>query len=379
MKKNLIIFLLALIVASCQTTTKQTAATFDEQVQEYLQKFPYQETHNYIVKYTGGNPAALNKLITDSAELLKAGNDIVVRSNNDTYYTGGFLYLAEGPVKLGAAYADPSRFYSFQLMDDRNCNFSNIINPEGDYYLYYGEKPEGIEEGELIESPSEIVSVLIRVEVKDPNDPEDVAEAQKVFYGITASGPEIGEFPELDLLGSYDSAVAKRANELMDSVFANVALRELVAAPDQVPDEVSWLYLASGTKAAWGGPVAEHSTYETMFYDENGALLDGSRGPYTLTTKAPPVDAFWSVTVYDTKRGGYFHPNKDDRYHINNTTAVPNDDGTYTFTFKTECTGEDVNCLEVPPGQFDLAIRYYLPQQPLIDGIWKMPVPKLVD
>ena len=33
------------------------------------------------------------------------------------------------------------RFSSFQLQDDRNANYRNIISPDGSYTLYHGEKP----------------------------------------------------------------------------------------------------------------------------------------------------------------------------------------------------------------------------------------------
>jgi len=90
--------------------------------------------------------------------------------------------------------------------------------------------------------------------------------------------------------------------------------------------------------------------------DQDGNTLDGSKGTYTLTTESPPVGAFWSVTVYDAVTGGFLHPNKDDRHHINNTSAIPNTDGTYTFTFATSCTGDAKHWLEVPSGPFDLVI-----------------------
>ncbi len=57
------------------------------------------------------------------------------------------------------------------------------------------------------------------------------------------------------------------------------------------------------------------------------------------------MEGFWSITVYDTDRGGYFHPNDQDRYHINGTTAVKNDDGTVTLLFKQTCEASDLNCL----------------------------------
>lgn len=372
----LLFVLLSLFACNANKETK-TAQSFDDKVEDYLKKFPYQDTYHYMIKYTGGNPGMLNKPTPGEPQLTKAGEDKIVRMNNDTYYTGGFIYLAEGPVKLSASYSDSSRFYSFQLVDEKNCNFHNIINPVGDYYIYFGEKSEGIDTEKAIESPSLIVAVITRVEVKDLNNPIDIETAKKVFNGLNISGPEIKEFPQLDLLSSFDESVASRANELMDSVFANVPFSDLVASPDQIPNEVSYLNLAAGTKNAWGGPVVEHSTYQMIFFDENGSELDGSKGTYTITTEEPPVDAFWSVTVYDTERGGFLHPNINDRYHINNTSAVRNDDGTFTFVFKTECTGADMNCLEVPAGKFDLTVRYYLPKEELISGAWNMPLPVL--
>jgi hypothetical protein len=90
-------------------------------------------------------------------------------------------------------------------------------------------------------------------------------------------------------------------------------------------------------------------------------------------TAPPPVDAFWSVTVYDTERGGHLHPNDRDRYHINNTTAVKNADRTVTFTFKQVCLATDTNCLDVPAGRFDVTVRYYLPRRDIVSGTWRFP------
>ena len=380
MKKLFIPLLISVLLLSCnQSSEKNLETMFENQILEYFKKFPYQDTYNYMLRYTSGDATQLNKIFAGSKpELVKAGEDIVVRSNNDTYYSGGFVYLADGPVKISASVYDENRFYSFQLMDDRNTNFRNIIRPKGEYYLYHGKKPNNVE-GELIESPSKIVAVIIRVEVKDKNDPIDVEAAKKVFNGINISGPEITEFPVVDLLSSFDERVVVRANEMMDSVFANVPFKYLCASPDQVPNEVSYLNLAAGTKGGWGGPVVSHSAYETIFTDDNGEVLEGSKGIYSVTTTEPPVDAFWSVTVYDTERGGFLHPNAQNKYHINNTTAVKNEDGTFTFLFKTKCEERDLNCLEVPAGQFDLVTRYYLPHQEIRSGEWAFPKLELIE
>jgi hypothetical protein len=97
-----------------------------------------------------------------------------------------------------------------------------------------------------------------------------------------------------------------------------------------------------------------------------------------LVTEAPKVNSFWSITTYDSTTGR-FHPNDDDRYHINDTTAVRNEDGTFTFRFKVECEDGDQNCLEVPAGPFDVTARYYLPEPEIRNGEWTMPKPVLME
>lgn len=98
-----------------------------------------------------------------------------------------------------------------------------------------------------------------------------------------------------------------------------------------------------------------------------------SAGTYKVTTDEPPIDAFWSITVYDRGRGGFLHPNAADKYHIHNTSAARSPDGTVTFMFKTACEAADLNCLEVLAGRFDLVARYYLPRAAIVTGAWTFP------
>ena len=353
---------------------------FESEVEAYIREFPYQDTFNYSTTYTGGDPAKLNTwVIGEEPTLVRAGQDRVVRMNNDTFYKLAFVYLTEGPVVLRSLAPTTDRFVSFQLMDDRNANYHNVIHPAGSYVLHVGAPPDDAE-GEAIAVPSTLSVVVVRVEVKDTSDPADVAAAEEVFNGITIDGPTITQFPVVDRLSRFDAAVADEANRRLDEAFATIPFLDTVVGPGQEPGvDVPYLNHAAGTKGGWGGPGAEHSAYETIFVDGEGGTLDGSKGTYTVTTPEPPVEAFWSVTVYDTARGGFLHPNADDRYHINGTTATRNPDGTVTFVFTTDCTRDAPNCLEVPAGPFDLAIRYYLPHQPIISGEWTFPPVRLTE
>ena len=190
--------------------TQPSALEFtEEQVEEYIRLFLYQDTYDYAKRYTAGDPSKLNIwVLGGEPSLVKAGEDRVVRMNNDTFYKMSFVDLIEGPVYIAAKVTDESRFVSFQLMDDRNVNYHNIIYPNSEFTLYYGEAPENLR-GEGIAVPSKL--------------------------------------------------------------------------------------------------------------------------------------------------------------------AVASDDGTYTFLFKQDCAEEDINCLEVPAGHFDVAARYYLPSEAIRSGDWVLP------
>ena len=87
-----------------------------------------------------------------------------------------------------------------------------------------------------------------------------------------------------------------------------------------------------------------------MFTDASGATLEGSKGDYMLVTEAPQVDAFWSVTVYDSTTGR-LHPNDDDRYHINNTTAVRNEDAPTPSVSRRTAKPASRTAWRSPPGR----------------------------
>jgi hypothetical protein len=377
-------FFRALVVLTCGlaiTAFSQENSTvnndFENQVEDYLKKFPYQETYRYAVLQTGNDPARLNTWIGTPRGLLKAGEDDVVRSNNDTVYRMAWIYLGDGPVVLESASPSEKRFTSFQLQDDRNANYRNIIQPAGRYTLYFGERPKTVS-GEAVEVPSLLSAVIVRIEVKDKNDSADLDDALAVFDGITIEGPAISQFPVVDVLSGFDEQVVQEADKRMQEAKKTVPYREMIAAPGQEPGkDVSYLNFATGTKEGWGGPATSHSAYESMYTDDTGATLEGSAGEYVLVTEEPPVNAFWSVTVYDSTTGR-LHPNDADRYHINNTTAIRDESGTFTFHFKLSCKETDQNCLEVPAGPFDVAARYYLPEPEIMNGEWTMPHPARV-
>lgn len=358
---------------------EEQAATFEANVQEYLKNSPYQDTYDFMMRHTNnGELGSFNTWVIGKKPILvKAGEDKSVRMNNDTYYKLAFIMLDDGPVTLSSEEPSEDRFTSFQLMDKRNVNYRNVIQPSGKYTLYFGAKPENVE-GELIQVPSAFSVVMVRVEVKDKSDSRDLVFAEKVFKGIKISGPTPAKAPKVDVLSGFSADVSAEALKRMNDGERTLKLSETTPSIGQtIGKDIPYLNLAVGTKVGWGAPERAHSAYEIIRTDVKGSVLDGNRGVFTVTTVEPPVDAFWSVTVYDTARGGFLHPNSKNRYHINNTTAVKNADGTVTFIFKRSCAAADKNCLEVPPGPFELVPRYYLPKAEILDDDWTFPAIKL--
>jgi hypothetical protein len=137
---------------------------------------------------------------------------------------------------------------------------------------------------------------------------------------------------------------------------------------------------AAGTQVGIGANSKEEALYPIYEKDAAGNALDGTKGRYTLHFKGgdfPPVDAFWSLTMYDLP-AQLLVENPIDRYLIN-SPMLPNlktdKDGGLTIYIQHDNPGKDkeANWLPAPAGPFMMAMRYYLPKQELLSGAWKSP------
>jgi hypothetical protein len=95
---------------------------------------------------------------------------------------------------------------------------------------------------------------------------------------------------------------------------------------------------------------------------------DGKTG-YRLTVKDVPVDGFWSISVYNAQ--GYFQPNQENAYTLNNLTARKSDDGSVTVQFG-GCDGKTPNCLPIVAG-WNFIVRLYRPRAEILTGKWSFP------
>jgi hypothetical protein len=147
-----------------------------------------------------------------------------------------------------------------------------------------------------------------------------------------------------------------------------------------------WLKRAAAAKGGIYGNDAVEAVYPMAKTLPDGEVLDGSKNNYTLAFPAgqlPPVNAFWSVTMYDGKTQLLIE-NPINRYLIN-SPMLPgmkkNADGSLTLYIQNKSPGADKesNWLPAPNDTIYLVMRLYWPKNeppsvlPPGNGTWQPP------
>jgi len=147
-----------------------------------------------------------------------------------------------------------------------------------------------------------------------------------------------------------------------------------------------WLLRAAAARSGIYGNDAEEAMYPMTRWLANGEPLDGSKHNYTLTFKtgqSPPVNAFWSITMYDGKTQ-LLIKNPINRYLINSPmlpSLKKNKDGSLTIYIQKKSPSKDkvANWLPAPDGPIYLVMRLYWPKTtppsilPPGEGTWQPP------
>jgi hypothetical protein len=125
-----------------------------------------------------------------------------------------------------------------------------------------------------------------------------------------------------------------------------------------------------------GANVPEDAIYPINLGDESGKPLDGA-SKYTITFEkgaAPPVNAFWSITLYDAD--GFQVGNSLDRFAVSSWMPFKyNADGSLDLYVQNENPGKDkeANWLPAPKAPFNLLMRMYAPKSEALTGKWNPP------
>jgi hypothetical protein len=266
----------------------------------------------------------------------------VVRPNRDTLFSTGVFDLDAGPVTVILPNAG-KRFMSMQVLDE-DMYTPQVIYDAGSYTFHQGAdrhalcpavsphtgrsgkprrreagpQPAGCDQGQPAESRQ------LRSAQLGPGQPEEVRDALMV---LGATVPDT---------------------------------KRMFGTKDQV-DPVLRLI---GAASVWGGNPEKDALYLNVTPSKN----DGTT-IYKLNVKDVPVDAFWSITVYNAD--GYFQSNELNVYSINNITAKKSEDGSVAIQFG-GCDGKTANCLPILKGWI-YTVRLYRPRAEILDGAWTFP------
>src|SRR5882724_10464506 len=148
----------------------------------------------------------------------------------------------------------------------------------------------------------------------------------------------------------------------------------------------NWLLRAAGAQAGIYGNDAIEATYPMTKTLADGEALDGSKHNYTLTFaegQFPPVNAFWSVTMYDGKTQ-LLIKNPINRFLINSPmlpSLKKNANGSLPLYIQKASPGaaRESNWLPAPNGPAYLVMRLYWPKTeppsilPPGSGTWQPP------
>ncbi|MET0309487.1 MAG: DUF1254 domain-containing protein [Sphingomonas sp.] len=355
----------------------------------------------------------------------------VTTPNADTIYASAFIDLSNGPATLIMPPLG-DRYGSVALMDMFSDNFTVLgtrtTGQGGGTFTLVG--PDDAAPAGAIRSATPWVWALARVVVAGP---DDVSAAKAILADFRCETAPAGRWaPGADRSGPWD-AWLKAANALMLENPAPVTDRRILdrMAPlglgdpmfdparftaAEVEDIVSgiadatilaksagfngrrvgnWIYPAANTgnffqdylgraRIAVAGlaalPIAE-ATYLAGLSPDGG--LFAGEGPWRLTFPAgslPPVDAFWSLTMYEAQANGAFFltDNPIDRYTIGDRTPglVDNADGSLDIWISRTDPGQDrrSNWLPAPAtAPFLVMMRAYLPHQEIITQTYMPP------
>jgi hypothetical protein len=262
----------------------------------------------------------------------------VIRMNRDTIYSAAVVDISEGATLTIPKTGD--RYLSVMVVnEDHYINF--VFTHPGTYELTT----------EDFDTPFVQLSARILVDASDPDDVR-AANALQDELKIEAKSARPYSHPNYDP-DSYKmiyDAVLILGRSVPDA-------RNSFGEKEEVDAVRHFLATAWG----WGGLPDEEAQYINV-------VPDLPVGAYRLTVRDVPVDAFWSISVYN--RDGYFQENEYDAYSVNNVSGTPNPDGSFTIHF-----GGDpgsVNYIPITEG-WNYVVRLYQPREEFLDGYWSFP------
>lgn len=191
-----------------------------------------------------------------------------------------------------------------------------------------------------------------------------------------------GRFDADKLAATAPADVEAGATAAREAIAANIAHLGTRANGWTVATEAIGVYGNSYLKratVAFGGLGAnppEDAIYPVLLTDATGAPITGDQD-YVIHFDAdqlPPVDAFWSITMYDSE--GFQTANELDRFAIGDRDSLTyNADGSLDIYIQHANPGSEheSNWLPAPTGPLGITMRLYAPRPEALNGTWMPP------
>jgi hypothetical protein len=196
----------------------------------------------------------------------------------------------------------------------------------------------------------------------NPNDPADVKKANAIQDQIKVQQASVGTF----VVPNWDQKTQDRLRTAILTIGETMTDTSQCFGTKEETDPIAHLL---GAALGWGGNPVKAAKYLNITPKQN----DG-KTPYTLTVKDVPVNGFWSVSLYNGE--GFYVQNDYNAYTVNSLIAEKASDGSVTIHFGGD--PKQPNYLPIMDG-WNYTMRLYEPQQPIVDGTWKAPVPQAVN
>jgi hypothetical protein len=209
---------------------------------------------------------------------------------------------------------------------------------------------------------------------------------------IVARMAKIGIIPGQDFdIGKLDPAVTQALQSVPKSAIERIIAHLKAADADVNGWDVTtktglygtdYLQRALVTLIGLGANRPQDAVYPVDEVDQDGKPLNGANNnKYVMhfaKGETPPVNAFWSLTMYDTRY--FFVANPLNKYTVSPRNALKyNPDGSLDVYAQNQSPGADwePNWLPASDDKFILMLRMYWPKETpppsIIDGSWIVP------
>lgn len=327
-------FFYALVPTLCLLATRLPAAT--ETIPVTVDTFVRAETDRYFKQRF--EQGAFGKFHHERGPV-DVDKQLVIRMNRDTPYSTAIFDLST-PVTI--------------VKPEIGGRFQSMLVFNQDHYIQRAIYEPGSYTFTQEEMGSRYIQVTFRTLV-DPNNPADIAEMCKAQDAIRViqSSPGSFEVPNWD----QESLTGLRKAILTMTPWMPDSRRAFGKK-----EETTELRHVIGTAGGIFGNAEKDALYMVEVPKQN----DGKTA-MRIKVKDVPVDAFWSITVYN-KDGFYEAPVSASS--LNSVTAKRDADGSVTVNFGGDSKAD--NYLRIMPG-WNYLVRMYRPRAEVLDGSWVFP------